>query len=193
MENHCIQVYVLCDIKYIFRWYSRIGVFMCKHKHWQQITYVFIFIEKKERACERERERQQQENWISSIKSKVLRCAYLICFRDWTLAKLVRLPCTSSFSSKYGMARCTLYNNVIFSLYFTYLFVENRLEFISNFERPWKLNLLYLLRIEPTNSSIHPASQPVKHASPCAHTRTTPKPNYFCIACIKWYLTQSMI
>lgn len=65
----------------------------------------------------------------------------------------------------YGVA----YNNVILCLClcFTYLFVENRLEFISNFVGLWKLNLLYLLRIEPTNPS-KSASQLGIHKSVCA-------------------------
>lgn len=66
----------------------------------------------------------------------------------------------------YGVA----YNNVILCLCFTYLFVENRLEFISNFVEPWKLNLLYLLRIEPTNPS-KPASQLASHIQVRMRTR----------------------
>lgn len=141
---------------YIIRMVQKSGVFVCKHKHTGQITYVvcIYFYWKKERETERERwrRRQQQQNWINSIKSKVLRCAYLICFRDWTLAKLVRLLSTHHTSGIFqSMVWYALYNDAILSLCFTYLFDENRLEFILNFERPWKLNLLHLLRIEPTN------------------------------------------
>lgn len=52
------------------------------------------------------------------------------------------------------------------SVSFIYL-SKNRLEFISNFERPWKLNSLYLLRIEPTNPT-----KPAIRKSVYAHALT---------------------
>lgn len=166
-------LYTSLDIVIVYFEMIRKKRCVCVQAHKQQPDHVRIYIYWKKRTRERARERQQQENWISSIKSKVLRCAYLICFRDWTLAKLVRLQYTSilhTSSLLQSMMAWYPYNNVVFCLCFTYLFVENRLEFISNVERPWKLNLLYLLRIEPTNPS-EAASRPAIRKSVCAHAQ----------------------